>query len=96
MPATSEILDNVVTIAEMMSSRSAVAPDVPYLELAKCIRVLRPEPEIVRRIFLPKSPPGPPGRQDRRTPCTGLPPEEPGARPPILPVRPFGSVCGRK
>jgi hypothetical protein len=43
MPATTEILDNVVTIEEMISSRSAAAPDVPYLELAKCIRVTRPE-----------------------------------------------------
>jgi hypothetical protein len=87
MPAASEILDNVVNIEEMMSSRRVVAPDVPYLELAKCIRVFRPESAIVRRVLVPKLPPGPSANQERRTPGTGLAPDEPGA-PPLSPARP--------
>jgi len=39
MQPTTEILDNVVTIAEIMSSRNLPVPDVPYLEVAKWIRV---------------------------------------------------------
>jgi hypothetical protein len=39
-----EVLRNVIAIEEMMESRRAQIPNVPYLELAKCIRVSGPAP----------------------------------------------------
>jgi hypothetical protein len=46
MQPTTEILDNVVAIAEIMLSRNLPVPDVPYLELAKWIRVIRNVPRL--------------------------------------------------
>jgi len=42
MPPTTEILENLIMIAEGMSSPDTSVPDLPYLELAKWIRVTRP------------------------------------------------------
>jgi hypothetical protein len=42
MQPTTEILDNVATMAEMLLTRNLSVPDLPYLELAKWIRLERP------------------------------------------------------
>jgi hypothetical protein len=39
MQPTAEILNNVVTMAEMLFSRNLLVPDLPYLELAKYIQI---------------------------------------------------------
>jgi len=39
IPPAAEILANIVAIEEILRSRKAAAPDLPYLELAKCVRV---------------------------------------------------------
>jgi len=38
-PLAAEILTNIVAMAEILHSRDAAVPDVPYVELAKCVRV---------------------------------------------------------